>query len=310
VTSTQAAAATLGPGTILVAQSAKRTSSGAYSVLGQPISSVTVNGATFGYRSFGSGRPLVLVGGSSFTMAGWDPVLLDALAAQRRVIIFDNRGAGTSTGPVDELTIAQMADDTAALITQVVGRKVDVLGWSMGGYIAQELAIAHPELVRRLILASTDCGGPNAIGPTKRALHIITDPDASQAQRLSVLFPRNRIGAAIAWSAGIGEAYAAVGYQPTNAFTVDPATEEAQSKAAGPLWLGAGNGTCDRLDRITHRVLIAGGQDDVIVPVANAQALADGIGRSTTRVYHDAGHAFLFQPGLNFAATVNDFLAR
>ena len=309
LTATQAAAATLGPGTVLLTQSPRRAHSGAYSVLGQPISFVTVNGATLGYRTFGTGLPLVLIAGSSLTMSEWDPVLLDALAARRRVIIFDNRGAGTSTGSVHSLTIAQMADDTAQFIQQVVGGRADVLGWSMGGYIAQELAIRHGALVRRIVLASTDCGGPGTKGPTKRALAILTDPAATQAQRLSILFPRNRIGAGMLWSASIGEAYAAAGYQPQNAFTVSAATAEAQDKAAGPLWLGSGMGTCDRLEAINHRVLIAGGREDVVVPISNAKALADGIARSTTRTYHDAGHAFLFQPGLAFASTVNDFLA-
>jgi pimeloyl-ACP methyl ester carboxylesterase len=309
LTAAQASAVTLGPGSVLLTQSPRRTSGGAYSVLGQPISYVTVNGATLGYRAFGTGRPLVLIAGSSFTMAMWDPVLLDALAAQRRVIIFDNRGTGTSTGPVDALSIAQMADDTAQLIQQVARGPADVLGWSMGGYIAQELAIHHAASVRRLVLASTDCGGPETHGPTKRALRILTDPAASQAQRLSILFPRNRIGAAMLWSASIGEAYAADGYQPSSAFTISAATAKAQENAAGPTWLSNGGGTCDRLEAIDHQVLVVGGRDDVVVPISNAKALADGLPHATTRIYRDAGHAFLFQPGLKFAGTVNDFLA-
>jgi len=309
LTATQAAATSIGPGSVLVERSPKRLSAGAYSVLGQPVQFAAVNGTTLGYRVSGSGRPLVLIGGSSFTMAAWDPVLLDALASQRRVYIFDNRGVGTSAGPVDELTIQQMAADTAAFMAQVVGGKADVLGWSMGGYIAQELAIGHPDLVRRLVLASTDCGGPHTQGPTKRALRILTDPAATQAQRLSILFPRNRTGAAVAWSAGIGSAYAEVGYLPSNAFTISPATATAQVKAAGTQWLGKDHGTCARLGAIQARTLIAGGRDDVVVPVGNIQALTDGIENSSARVYNDAGHAFLFQPGLRFALTVNDFLA-
>jgi pimeloyl-ACP methyl ester carboxylesterase len=308
LTATQASAATLGPGTVLLTQSPKRTSAGAYSVLGQPVQYVTVDGAALGYRVAGSGRPLVLIGGSSFTMAEWDPVLLDALAAQRRVVIFDNRGAGTSTGSVDALTIARMARDTAQLIELVLGRRADVLGWSMGGYIAQELAIRRPDLVRRLVLASTDCGGPATQGPTKRALGILTNPAATQAQRVSILFPRNRIGAAMLWSGAIGEAYASNGYEPRDAFTVSAETAEAQANAAGPLWLGEGNGTCDRLDQITHDVLLAGGQQDVVVPIANLAALSAGLPHAQSRVHRDAGHAFLFQPGLKFARTVNSFL--
>jgi len=280
------------------------------SVLSAPVQFAAVGGATLGYREAGSGRPLVLIAGSSNTMAEWDPRLLGELAATRRVIVFDNRGAGTSTGDVTALTIELMARDTAQLIAQVAGGRADVLGWSMGGFVAQELAIRHPESVRRLVLASTDCGGPDTAGPTPRALRVLTDSDATTAQRMSILFPRDRQGAAAAWMAAVGEAYAAGGYQPENAFDVSPATAKAQVKAAGPLWLAKGRGTCDRIDRITAPTLIAAGRKDVVVPVANHRALRQGIAVSTSVTYRDAGHAFLFQPGLRFGRTVSDFLSR
>ena len=308
LTATQASAATLGPGTVIMSVAPPAAANDQVSVMTAPLQFVTVDGATLGYRTAGTGLPLVIIGGSSFTMAEWDPQLLNTLVAKRRVIIFDNRGVGTSTGAVDALTIAQMAHDTARLIDKVAGGKADVLGWSMGGYIAQELAIAYPDSIRRLVLASTDCGGPDTLGPTARALRILTDPQATQAERLSILFPRNRTGAAIAWSAAIGETFAANGYQPHDSFTVSPATAAAQVQASGPLWLGEGHGTCTRLGRITHRTLIASGVNDVVVPSINRHALADGIRWSDVQVYRHAGHAFLFQPGLDFARTVLDFL--
>jgi pimeloyl-ACP methyl ester carboxylesterase len=280
------------------------------SVLSAPVQYAQVAGARLGYRVAGSGRPLVLIAGSSNTMAEWDPRLLDELAASRTVIVFDNRGVGTSTGDVSDLTVREMARDTAQLIEQVAGRRVDVLGWSMGGYVAQELAIRAPQLVRRLVLASTDCGGPDTVGPTPRALRILTSPSATVEQRLSILFPRNRQGAAAAWSAAVGQAFAAAGYQPSSAFTVAPDVAEAQVEAAGPRWLGAGKGTCARLPRITAPTLIAGGRDDVVVPISNSRALLAGIPDSVRVTYPDAGHAFLFQPGLRFGRTVADFLDR
>ena len=280
------------------------------SVLSAPVQYAQVAGARLGYRVAGTGRPLVLIPGSSNTMAEWDPRLLDALAESRRVIVFDNRGAGTSTGDVTDLTVRLMARDTAQLITQVVGGPADVLGWSMGGYVAQELASRAPQLVRRLVLASTDCGGPETIGPTPRALRILTSPTATDAERLSILFPRNRQGAAAAWSAAVGAAFAQAGYQPANAFTVEPEVAAAQVEAAGPRWLGEGDGTCARLGRITAPTLVAGGRDDVIVPIGNRRALLAGIPDSVGVTYRDAGHAFLFQPGLGFTRAVADFLDR
>jgi pimeloyl-ACP methyl ester carboxylesterase len=226
------------------------------------------------------------------------------------VIVFDNRGAGTSTGDVTNLTVRLMARDTAQLITQVVGGPADVLGWSMGGYVAQELASRAPQLVRRLVLASTDCGGPGTAGPTPRALRILTSPTATDEERMSILFPRNRLGAAAAWTSAVGAAFAAAGYQPRNAFTVSPEVAAAQVEAAGPRWLGKGDGTCSRLGRISAPTLVAGGRDDVIVPIGNRKALLDGIPESVGVTYRDAGHAFLFQPGLGFTQRVADFLDR
>jgi pimeloyl-ACP methyl ester carboxylesterase len=301
-------AATFRHGSVLMNATHDIAEQGYLSLLNQPIQYVEVNGATLGYREAGHGRPLVLISGSSSTMAEWDPRLLDILTKRHRVIIFDNRGVGTSSGSVHNLTIELMAQDTAQLIDEVAGGKADVLGWSMGGYVAQVLAIAHPDHVGRLVLASTDCGGPDTLPPTPRALRIITDPNASQADRLSILFPRNRIGAGVAWSAAIGAAYAAVNYQPANAFSVNPAAEAAQAHAAGPLWLGRGRGTCEQLARIKQHTLIAAGIDDVVVPVANHQVLLSGIRRAEAHVYQNAGHAFLFQPGLHFGDAVNAFL--
>lgn len=278
------------------------------SVLTEPVQYAYVSGARLGYRVAGAGSPLVLITGSGSTMAEWDPRLLDALAERHTVIVFDNRGAGTSTGGVGKLTVAQMARDTAQLIAQVTAGTADVLGWSMGGYIAQTLALNAPSRVRRLVLASTDCGGPSTIPPKPWALRILTDPAATQKQRLRLLFPPDQAGAAGAWGAAIGAAYAAAGYQPAEAFTVPPSTMAAQTRAAGSLWLRRGGGTCSRLGDLRQRVLVAAGREDVVVPVENHRALADRIPRAQTRLYADAGHGFLFQPELGFASVVDRFL--
>lgn len=278
------------------------------SVLSQPVQHIDVDGARLGYRVAGRGMPLVLITGSSSTMAEWDPRLIDPLARHHRVIVFDNRGAGTSTGSIDRLTIALMARDTEQLIDKVAGGRADVLGWSMGGYVAQKVAIRYPDRVRRLVLASTDCGGADTIPPKAWALAILTNPAATEEQRLSVLFPPNRAGAGAAWGEAIGAAYAAGGYQPSEAFTVDPHTVAAQNRASGTLWLREGGGTCRHLDRITQPTFVAAGKDDVIVPWRNLRALVHGIEGSTSAVYDDAGHAFLFQPGLRFGEAVHRFL--
>ena len=120
-----------------------------------PYKFVQLPGMRAGWRAAGSGRPLVLIPGYGLTAAEWDPDLVTRLAANRRVIVFDNRGVATSSGSVRRLSITQMANDTANLIRALRLGRPDVLGWSMGGYIAQELALRHPRSLRRLVLAGT-----------------------------------------------------------------------------------------------------------------------------------------------------------
>lgn len=279
-------------------------------VLLQPVQYVDVPGARLGYREGGRGRPLVLITGFGMTMSGWQSSFVDELARHHRVIVFDNRGAGTSTGSVARLSVAQMARDTARFIDAVVGGPADVLGWSMGGFIAQQLAITSPTSVRRMVLTSTNCGGPATVPISKPVMAILSSPTATTAQRLSILFPPNRIADGEAWVASIGEVFAANGNLPADSLTVPPATEAAQVRAIGPEWHGVGDGTCDRLGDITAPTLVAAGRQDVVVASINHVALERGIPDATSRVYDDAGHAFLFQPGLRFAAAVDRFLRR
>lgn len=279
------------------------------SVLRSPVKYLNVTGARLGYRAAGRGTPIVLIPGSSNTMAEWDSRLLDRLATKHRVIVFDNRGTGTSTGSVAHLTVALMARDTAQLIAGVAGGRADVLGWSMGGYIAQQLAIDSPGRVRQLVLASTNPGSPTATPPTPAALKVLTNPNATQAQRMSILFPPNQQGAAARWSADIGASFAANHYQPYNSFTIPAATATAQVRAAGPLWLGPGKGVLNNLGQVRQPVFIAAGRNDIVVPVANAWLLRSGLPTAKLVIYPDAGHAFLFQQPDSFGKRVNAFLS-
>ena len=129
-----------------------------------PFRTVRVGNISLAYRSFGHGRPLVLIQGSGAAMDVWDPLMIAGLAAERRVIVFDYRGVGGSTDdPSVPMTIDLLAQDTAGLIKVLHLGRADVLGWSLGGYVAQRLVELHPKRVRRLVLLSTDPGGSNAV---------------------------------------------------------------------------------------------------------------------------------------------------
>jgi pimeloyl-ACP methyl ester carboxylesterase len=272
-----------------------------------PYRFVHVHGARLAYRVAGHGRPLVLIAGFGLTAAEWDPALVDDLAAHRKVVIFDNRGVGLSTGSLRELTVTEMAEDTARLIRRLgLRRRPDVLGWSMGGYIAQELALHHPRRLRRLVLAGTDPGGLVAAQPSQRVLNLLSDPNATPDQLLPILFPPGRRAAGLAWYRRIG---AEPGFQPSW-ITVSPAANAAQTKACLPRWAARGKGTWGRLPSLRRPVFITDGAKDIVVPTVNAHRLARRIPGARLRIFPDAGHAFLIQDHDRFARAVDRFLSR
>jgi pimeloyl-ACP methyl ester carboxylesterase len=135
-----------------------------------PTHFVKVNGARFAYRSVGSGPTLVMIMGLGGTIDAWDPRFVDSIAHHHRVVMFDNRGAGRSGGAVADLSVKLMADDADAVIKRLRLGRPDVLGWSMGGFIAQDLALHHPHDVGRLVLAATAPHAPLFVGPTPDAI--------------------------------------------------------------------------------------------------------------------------------------------
>jgi pimeloyl-ACP methyl ester carboxylesterase len=268
---------------------------------------VKVRGVRTAYRVSGSGSPLLLINGSGATLDTWDPRLLSALAVGRRVIVFDPRGMGASTDTkTDHLTVQEMADDAASLLGALRIKRADVLGWSLGGFVAQALAIRHPSAVRRLVLASTDAGGPTATKATRKVLAIddkstlgLATPD----EFLPILFPPAAQNAGKAW---ISRLFA----QPGGC--CEPYTQEAGRRqiAAEHRWYKPNGGSYSQLGAIRAQTLIGAGALDVDVPVANARLLHRKIRGSKLVVYKDAGHAFLIQHANQFAAAVLRFLIR
>ena len=111
----------------------------------------------------------MLIMGYGSTMDMWDPHFLENLSSEYRVIVFDNRGMGNTTAPPGNFSIAQFANDTAGLMTALGIEKAHVLGWSMGSFVASELALRHPEKVNKIILYAADCGGKEAVAPSPRS---------------------------------------------------------------------------------------------------------------------------------------------
>jgi pimeloyl-ACP methyl ester carboxylesterase len=272
-----------------------------------PLHTTLVDGATIAYRDLNpsaKGTPLLLIVGFGSTMAEWDPALVARLAAHRRLIMFDNRGIGDSTGAVGGLTVTEMATDATGLIRALGLGRTDVLGWSMGGFIAQRLAIEHPGLVRRLILASTDPGSAHTVPGKPAAIDVLTNPATTPTQLLPILFPANQLAAGGAW-------LQAIGTQPGIMhadFAAPPATLAAQTLATTTRWLGKGEGTYARLADLRAPTLVAYGAGDVIVPPTDDRLLLRRIPRAIGMRVSDAGHAFLFQNPTAAGAAFAHFL--
>jgi len=267
------------------------------------IRKVAVRGTHLAWRATGHGRPLLLINGSGATLDTWDPLLLNALGRTRRVIVYDPRGLGATTGRGTR-SVADDAADAAALLRALHIRSADVLGWSYGGWVAQEMAITHGRSVRRLVLASTDTGGLTARQPSPRYRALdskSTLGHASLDELLDLLFPRAAWPLGRAWIQRLVD-------QPGSCCEATPRAALQAVLNAQDRWYSRGQGTAARLSRLRIPVLIGAGARDNDVPAANARTLARLIHGSRRIVYGDAGHAFLVQHSADFAARVRRFL--
>src|SRR5215217_5386332 len=161
-----------------------------------PSQKVTVGDINIAYKQLGksNAKPIILITGLGATMDVWDPLLLEKLSSSNyTVIIFDNRGTGESTAGTKEFSISQFANDTVGLIEALKIDKADVLGWSMGSFIAQELALTNPDKVSSLIIYASSCDGEEAEPPRPEVIQTfsntsITPPELGQ-KLISLLFP-------------------------------------------------------------------------------------------------------------------------
>lgn len=254
-----------------------------------PVRKVTVAWGRVGYRVLGRGRPIVLVTGYSDSIDGWAPRFIDALARHHRVFALDNEGVGETTLRPGTLTISRMADDVASFISALRLRKPDVLGWSMGGEIAQALAVRHSGSSRRLILAAAVPGDGSAV-PSSGTRK--TPPFAN-------LFPRDQDAARVAFIADIHR-------YPH--FYVAPASVDQLQGMASQAWLGGFDPAGQHPRRIRVPVLIADGAKDHLDPAVNSRNLARKIPHAHLHLYPDAAHGFWFQDAADWVRRIDRFL--
>ncbi len=266
---------------------------------------VSGGGVDFAYRELGpnTGVPLVLVTHLAAVLDNWDPHVVDGLAATRRVIAFDNRGVGATTGTTPR-TIQAMAKDAVVFIRALGLTQVDLLGFSMGGMIAQVVAQNDPELVRRLILAGTGpAGGEGITNVTKlshldtlRALLTLQDP------KQFLFFTRTPNGR----RAG-KQFLARLKERTVNRDKAISVKSYFAQLSAIHSW---GLERPHDLSTVVQPVLVANGESDRMVPSQNSVDLARRLPNSELVIYPDAGHGGIFQFHEQFVQQAVAFLQR
>jgi pimeloyl-ACP methyl ester carboxylesterase len=257
---------------------------------------VRVGDVDLAYRSIGHGRPVLMIMGLGGTMDAWLPQLVDRIGRGRRVVVFDNRGTGRSTAGIKPITVRTMAGDTHGLIRTLRLKHPNVLGWSMGGFIAQRLDLDHPADVDHLVLAATTGGGPGSSLPDPAALSTLLT--GGPAALLGLLFP-------LPAQQATADAYvASITRWPAFSLTVPPETLAAQLSTSSQWFAHGAN-----LKRIKVPTLVGGGLEDQLIPPANQRRLAAGIKGARLVLYPGAAHGFLAQDWRSFGARVDRFFA-
>ncbi|MFJ8492607.1 alpha/beta fold hydrolase [Streptomyces sp. NPDC094038] len=270
-----------------------------------PTRTVTAGGLTFAYRDLGprSGIPVVFLNHLAGVLDNWDPRVVDGFAAGRRVITFDNRGVGASSGSTPR-TIQEMAKDAVTFIRALGFERVDLHGFSMGGMVAQVIVQDEPDLVRKLILTGTGPAGGEGIKDvtrlsnidTVRALLTVQDP------KQFLFFTRTANGRRA------GKEFLARLKERTQDRdkAISLGAYRSQLKAIH-RW---GLERPQDLSVIHQPVLIANGESDRMVPTKNSYDLERRVPNGELVIYPDAGHGGIFQFHRQFVETAVEFLAR
>lgn len=271
-----------------------------------PTRTITAGDVRFAYRELGAdnpGTPLVCLIHLAAVLDNWDPRVIDGLAAKHRVITFDNRGVGASSG-TPATSMEQMAEDAVAFIEALGLGQVDLFGFSMGGMIAQEIVLMKPLLVRRMVITGTGPAGGKGISKVARVtyLDMVRGLLTGQDPKQFLFFTRTPEGirAGKEFLQRLNERSA----DRDKKITV--AALQAQLKA---LRRWGGKSPAD-LSKARHPVLVANGDSDRMVPSKNTYDLAQRLPNSELIIYPDSGHGAVFQFHADFVGKALEFLSR
>jgi pimeloyl-ACP methyl ester carboxylesterase len=263
------------------------------------------NGIDYAYRQVGDGTPaLVLLQHFRGNLDNWDPELIDALARNRRVVTFDNAGVGASTGTTPS-TITQMARDAIAFLEALELGAVDLLGFSIGSFVAQEIALIRPAMVRRLVLASAAPRGAAGMhGWAPEVIGAVGEPARNPDGYLGVFFTRS----AASRQAGVETLGRLTARSDDRDTESTWQTRQAQYDAVCD-WGILDHSQLQRVSAIDMPVFVANGDADPMILPHFSYLLAGLIPQARVKIYLDAAHGFLFQHHAEFARDVDAFLS-
>lgn len=261
---------------------------------------------TYAYRRFGKGPglPLLCLQHFTGTLDNWDPAVTDPLASEREVILFENAGLGRSSGQVPT-SIPEMTAHALAFADALGLNNVDLLGFSLGGMVAQEIALQRPALVRKMLLVGTAPeGGEDIMHVEKPALKAIFDANFSGSQRLVKLF-----FAPSGSSEAAGETFVARLAQRKRDREPLSGPEVAQAQVtAFRAWEAFSGERFAKLRKISQPCLVVNGVFDILIPVRNSYLLSEHLPNAMLLTYPDAGHGSLFQFHDSFVRQASLFL--
>ncbi|WP_020183312.1 alpha/beta fold hydrolase [Methylotenera sp. 1P/1] len=268
-----------------------------------PTKYIEANGVKFSYRTLGpkSGTPLVLLQHFTGNMDAWDPAVVNALAKTRPVVVFNNRGVGATNGVVAD-SVAQMTTDAYAFIQALGHKQVDLLGFSMGGFVAQELAAQHPELVHKVILAGTTYqgGGNNLMKVLGEAFSRANAPDP----RDYLFFSQTDAGKQA------GSEFLARVYARTK--DRDPESGKEIADAHGKaliVFTSTPDPEYKTLKAIHQPVLVVTGSNDTMLPTEGSIMMYKQLKNAQLVLYPDSNHGSIFQYHDAFVNSADFFLS-
>ncbi len=263
------------------------------------------NGIDYAYRDVGEGDvPLVLLQHFRGNLDNWDPALVDALASSRRVVAFDNAGVGATTGTTPN-TVEAMAHAAIAFVEAMSLERVDLLGFSIGSFVAQEIALIRPDVLRRVVLASSAPQGAAGMhGWAPEVIGAVGQPETNPQGYLDVFFAPSTTSR----EAGQQAAARIFGRTSDRDEPTTWQTRQAQYDAVC-AWGIPNHSLLERVAAIDLPVFVAGGDRDPMILPRYSHLLAGLLPNARLTIYPDSAHGFLFQHHGRFAADVNAFLA-